>query len=662
MKYFPHFPSECGRGALTPHETRRGRAPAPHQFLKLPLVATLTLVLVSGCAKKEVVVTRDIAPEAEAYYKAHAEFFHFATPADLPKDLVWQDGHDVPEFSAPEAQRGGTANSFIDDFPRTLRFVGPDANGSFRPFVLDDNALLLTEKQPNTGQYYPGLAKAWAYGRDGKTMYFKLDPDARYSDGFPVKADDYVFAFFFFRSRYIDDPWSNNYYTENFTNLTKYDDYTFSVTWRESKPDLDDRLGSLYPVPEHFYKELGDDYVQRYQWKLEPTTGPYTVRPEDLHKGSFVDIMRVPNWWADEKRFYRHRFNADRIHLQVIRDTNKAFEAFKRGDLDSFGLSLPKFWYDKLPDHDPLVQNGYIHKSVFYNEIPVPTYGLYINTAMPLLDNRDIREGIAYASNFDLIDRQYFRGDFVRMQTGSDGYAEVPFLKIHARPFSVDKALACFAKAGFTKRGPDGILIDAKGQRLSFMVTSGDDSMRDVLTILRQEAAKAGLELNLEILDGTTAWKKIQEKHHQIAFTGFGVGFPIEKYPRYWDFYDSSNAKPQTNNLTSTADPEMDKLIAAYDKAQSMDEIRRLALQLEQRVYDNAAFIPAFKMPFYRVGYWRWIKWPKDFNVRFSDGAGQYGLEWIDEAAKKETLDARDSGQTFPPEVKVFDQWKAGNE
>jgi microcin C transport system substrate-binding protein len=657
MKHLLPFSSECGRSVRTPHEPRRVRAPA----LQWLFLTVLALGLLSGCAKKETAVARrDIGPEAEAYYKAHPDVFRFATPADLPKDLVWHDGSDVPEFSAPEAKRGGTEYSWILDFPRTLRFAGPDAAGSFRSFILDDNALSLTMKQPNTGQYYPGLAKAWAYASDGRTMYFKLDPDARYSDGVPVKADDYLFAFFFFRSRYIDDPWSNNFYTTYYTNVTKYDDYTISVSWREPIPDLDDKLG-LTPVPEHFYKELGDDYVQRYQWKLEPTTGPYTVKPEDLHKGSYVDLTRVPNWWASDKPFYRHRYNFDRVHLQVIRDVDKAFEAFKRGDIDSFGLTLPKYWYDKLPDSDPLVQNGYIQKTVFYNQVPVPIYGFYLNTTIPLLNNRNVREGIAYASNFDLVDHQYFRGDFVRMQTGSDGYAEVPFPGIHPRPYSIDKALEHFAKAGFTKRGPDGILTDEKGQRLSFTVTTDDPSMRDVLTILRQEAAKAGLELNIEVLDETTADKKIAEKHHQIGFMAFGPA--VEKYPRYWDFYDSANAnKPQTNNITNTVDPEMDKLIAAYDKAQSMDEIRRLALQLEQHVYDNAAFIPAFKMPFYRVGYWRWIKWPKDFNVRFSNGAGQFGLDWIDEDAKKETLDARNSGQTFPPEIKVFDQWKLKGE
>jgi microcin C transport system substrate-binding protein len=655
MKNLLRFFSERGRGVLT-----------PHRFLKLPLIAALAVVLVSSCAKKETAVaTRDIGPEAEAFYKSHSEAFHFATLADLPKDLVWHDGSDVPEFSSPDAKRGGMLHYFISDFPRTLRFYGPDSQESFRAFILDYNALTLTQQQPNTGQYFPGLARAWAYGADHRTMYFKLDPDARYSDGVPVKADDYLFAFFFLRSHYIKDPYTSNYIKENYSGITKYDDYTISLAWREPKPDLDDRLGSFAPVPQHFYQELGDDYMQRYQWIMEPTTGPYMVRPEDLHKGKYIDLTRVPNWWTGEKRFYRHRYNIDRIHLEVIREPDKACEVFKRGDIDVFPLNLTKYWYNMVPNDDALVQKGYVHKVIFYNQLPVPSYGFYINTSAPLLNNRDVREGIAYASNFELVDRQYFHGDWVRMQTSSDGYAEVPFPGIHARPYSIDKALEHFAKAGFTKRGPDGILTDANGRRLSFTISTGYDTFRDVLTILRQEAAKAGLELNIEILDENTGAKKIDEKHHQIAFIALST--PNGKYPDYRQYYYSVYAnKPQNNNLTNTVDPEMDKLIDAYDKAESMDEIRSLAAKLEQKVYDNAAFIPAFKMPFYRAAYWRWIKWPKGFGVRSGQTLGedttQNGLYWIDEDAKKETLDARNSGQTFPPEIKVYDQWKAGNE
>jgi microcin C transport system substrate-binding protein len=637
--------------------------PSPHLFFTVA-VSALALT-VAGCSKAQKEAARDISVEAQAYYKAHPDFFVNATAADLPADLKWENGADVPEFADPQAKRGGTLHFWIDDFPRTLRLVGPDANGSFRSFIFDDVGMALLgnvtlQVQPNTGQYYPGLAKEWALGADGRTMYFKLDPDARYSDGVPVRVGDFFFAFFFFRSTYINDPWSNGYYNSNFTKITKYDDTTFSMTWKEAKPDIYDRLGSCYPVPEHFYKELGPDFADRYQWRMEPTTGAYTVRPEDIHKGSSIDITRVQNWWANDKRFYRYRYNFDRIHFDVIRDSVKAIEAFKRGDLDVVGLTLPDNWYNKLPDTDASVQQGYVHKATFFNEIPVPNYGLYINQTMPLLDNQDIRTGIAYAANFDLVDQTYFRGDYVRLQSSADGYLQVPFPDIHPRPFSTEKALEAFAKAGFTNRGPDGILVNQKGQRLSFTVTTGYDRFRDVLTILKQEAAKAGLELNVEVLDGTTAFKKVQEKQHQIAFSAFAV--TPEKYPRYWDFYHSANKKPQTNNLTMTADPAMDKLIDQYDRSTSMDEIRGLATQMEKKIYDNAAFIPAFKVPFYRFGYWRWIRWPQGFGVRLSDNPLSFGLEWMDEDLKKETLAARSAAKSFPASIEIYDQWKSKSE
>lgn len=632
--------------------------PTPRvRTLALLLAAAGGLLLVSGCGKKKAAVQRNVVPVAAAYYKANPKFFLFKTPADLPKDLVWHDGHDVPTFADPDAKRGGTLHSYISDFPRTLRYVGPDANGSFRAYILDDNELTLLGYQPNTSQFYPSLAKEWAYDPDGRTMYFRLDPDARFSDGTPVTADDYLFAFYFYRSKYIVEPWYNNFYTAYFSRIVRYDKHTIAVTWKERKPHVAFWLAQLYPVDEHFYKDFGPDYVQRYQWKFEPTTGPYMVRPDDVHMGRSVDLTRVPNWWASDKRFFRHRYNFDRVHFEVIRDPNKAFEAFKRGDLDSFGLTLPQFWYEKLPDSDPLVKNGYIDKVTFYNEVPRPTFGLYINEAMPLLNNRDIRIGINYATDFDLVDKQYFRGDYVRMQTSADGFALVPFPGIHPRPFSVEKALEHFAKAGFTKRGPDGILVNDKGQRLSFTITSGYASLKDVLTILKQQAAKAGLDFKIEVLDATTSWKKIQEKQHQIAFTAFNVA--VEPYPRYWENFHSVNAnKPQTNNLTNTAIPAMDKLIDAYDTATSMEQIRTLATQLEKMIRADAAFVPGFEIPFYRVGYWRWIRWPKDFNVRFSQYPGQFGLEWIDPQAKKDTLAARSDGKTFPPVVKTYDQWK----
>ena len=100
------------------------------------------------------------------------------------------------------------------DFPRTLRTIGPDANGGFRSYLLDNNVIGLTHAHPNSDGYYPGVANQWAVGKDGRTVYFRLDPNARFSDGNLVKASDYFFFFYFMRSKHIQAPWYNDYYGE----------------------------------------------------------------------------------------------------------------------------------------------------------------------------------------------------------------------------------------------------------------------------------------------------------------------------------------------------------------------------------------------------------------------------------------------------------------
>jgi microcin C transport system substrate-binding protein len=608
------------------------------------------------------------------------KFFHYATPQDIPADLVWEDGSDLPEFASPEAKKGGTLHFWIDDFPRTLRTTGPDANGSFRTYILDDNAMLFARRHPNdtsigsTGfHYYPGVAEAWAVDRANKQVYVKIDPKARWSDGVPITVDDVFFMFFFYQSKYIRQPWYNNWYTRSYTGVTRYDDLTFSIGMPEMKPDVAAHVLEVDPIPAHFFKELGDDFPERYQWRFQPTTGAYVVRDEDIKKGESIALTRNKDWWAKDKKFWRNRYNFDRIYLSVIRDTPKAFEAFKKGDLDMFGLTLPDYWYDKLPNDDPLVQKGYIAKAVFYNQIPRPTYGLWMNESRPLLDNRDIRVGIQYATNWDMVIQQYFRGDYTRMRTTSDGYGEFTEPTIQPRGYSIDKALDSFAKAGFTKRGPDGILVNDAGQRLSFTVTTGYDNLRDVLTILREQAAKAGLEFRIEVLDGTAAWKKVQEKQHDIQFSAFAVS--QEMYPRYWETYHSVNAydkaflpdgspnpdrKPKTgtNNLQAIAIPELDKMIEAYRASGDAAEMKRLAFAMEKILYDDASFSPGFVMPFFRTGYWRYIRWPEGFNVKLASTANEYWLAWIDPDLKKEVEEARKSGKTFPPMITVYDQYR----
>jgi microcin C transport system substrate-binding protein len=334
---------------------------------------------------------------------------------------------------------------------------------------------------------------------------------------------------------------------------------------------------------------------------------------------------------------------------------------------------LSEYWYEKLPDSDPDVQAGYIYKSVFYNQRPRPSYGLWINTSRPLLDNRDIRLGIQYATHWQLVIDKFFRGDYGRLNTAHDGFGEFTHPTLKARQYDIDLALEHFAEAGFNRRGPDGILLNDAGEKLAFTLSTGYQSLKDVMTILKEEAAKAGLEFRIEVLDGTAGWKKVQEKQHDIHFSAFGV--ILEMYPRFWEHYHSDNAydraflddgsvnperqlKTQTNNLEAFAVPEMDSMIDRYRRSADREEMVGLAHKMTELHHDYASFVPGFYQGFFRVGHWRWVRYPDYFTHKHAAGAGELFVHWIDPAMKEETLEARKSGRTFDPAITVYDQWQ----
>lgn len=508
-------------------------------------------------------------------------------------------------------------------------------------------------------------------------MFFRLDPEARWSDGVPLTTDDVVFSFYLFRSPLVEDPWLNDYFTKTYSALTIYDAHTFSVTLKELKPDIVERAGAMIqampPFPKHFFQDFGPGWPAKYDWRVCPTLGAYTILPDDIKRPSSITLTRVKQWWGENKRFSRYRFNPDRIHLEVIRDPDKTFEAFVRGDIDLLSLQRAEYWYDRLSNDSPTVASGFTVKAIFYNQVPAPSIGLWINEAQPFLGNQDIRLGIQYASNFNLVCQQFFRGDAVVQKTASDGYGWDPNPAIHPRPFDPAKARAYFAKAGFSQQGPDGVLVNAQGQRLSLTITTTAKALQDVLVILKQEALKAGLEYNLEVLDDTTGFQKTLEKKHELTLSAFSN--QPEMFPRYWDSFSGYNAydvpylpdgspnparkiKTNTNNLFSLADYPLDQLIKQYDQAETMLQVKRLAAPIEQMIYDDACWVNGWKMPFYRLGYRPWIKWPADFSAMQSTDYEEFWLLWIDPEAKQATLAAKADGRKLPRPVLTFDKYK----
>jgi len=623
-------------------------------------VVAVVLVTLVGCGGSEDVTETEVFDNAalvDAYYRDNPERFVFSSIDQLPPDLTWENGEGLAPIGDPRAKRGGQLRLRVNSMQHTLRILGPDANSTLRGPLWNANMIYLLMRHPWEDAYMPGLAQEWAIDpADSRTIYLRLDPDARWSDGRPFTIDDIFFSLYFLLSPEIQDPAINRVFDDNVTRITRYDDSTLAFTFTKPTPDPLGNLSTFILVQREFYREFGEDYVDRYHWRFSPVTGPYTLAEEDIRKGRQVTFRRLENWWADDKPYYRHLYNPDRLTLLLIRDDNKAFEAFLRGDIDWHAMNRTTYWYERA--EEPPIVDGYIERAWVYDQLPAARIGVYMNSDKPLLNDLTIRLGIQHAINYDRVNEGLYRGDRRRIRSFADGYGRYSHPSLKARPFDLAKAAEYFSEAGFGQRGDDGILMNAEGERLSFVLTipNRDDDVT-VGSLLKEEAMRAGLELQLDVMDPTAYFTKVFEKNYQLSLHSWNTGYsPLPAFE--WELRGVDAGKPQNFNTTNINDPRLDELLEAWDKNADPDIAEKLSHEAQQRVHDYAAWVPGLMADFHRMGYWRWVQFPDYFQVPRYFFFLESGVFWIDEERRAETMKAREEGETFPPVTDIYERWR----
>jgi ABC-type transport system substrate-binding protein len=708
------------------------------------------------------------------------------TEESIPEGIEWQNGADQKPFADSNAKQGGTWNTFVTTFPQTLRQRGMNANTSFRQY-LEINDLPLLDIHPATEEFFPSLAREWAIGPDKRTVYYRLDPDARWSDGVPVTADDYVCMLRLYRAPGIVDPWTNNYFTEHVEDILKFDDYTIAVRLPKRQPNIVFST-DLTPVPYHFYgnflrKEhtfrgktayytfknnkrsnpdelkyyhiqeqldsLGafvvslsgkleaefpestatDDPVDKevllkkvtrsldaairlsdtlaetdkatalgqleeisarfdrytvqlaaivptpeqakesytitiddvasgwnkaFNWRAQPNTGPYQVF-QFMH-GKWVLFKRNAHWWADDHVFYKYRFNPTYKRYRLIAKQEIAFEYFKQGELDAFNLTLAEYWHKKAADI-PQYEKGYVQKSWFWNDIPRPTRLLSMNLETEILKDKNVRLGIAHALNIQKMIDLAMLGDARQADTISTGYRGFANLDLKARSFDIEKATGFLEKAGWTQIGADGIRIK-DGKRLSVKLLYFHPSEKEFIMILKEEAAKAGIEFKPDTYDANTVFKFVQDKKHEMVWHGWAAWSNLRGPTYYSGYHGSLAGKPNNNNFCNVADPGIDRLIETYRNSSDINERKKLAQELQAQVHDACIAIPTYYIPFSRATTWRWIRIPDAAELPTSELIFDYDLYWIDEEMKQETLQAMKEGKTFTKTLRIYDKYR----
>ncbi|MGR5218583.1 extracellular solute-binding protein, partial [Vibrio harveyi] len=68
---------------------------------------------------------------------------------------------------------------------------------------------------------------------------------------------------------------------------------------------------------------MPDNFVRKFNFKSEPTAAPYYI--DQVKKGKSVTFKHVgEDWWGYNNRYYKNRYNVEKVRIKVIRDPDIA--------------------------------------------------------------------------------------------------------------------------------------------------------------------------------------------------------------------------------------------------------------------------------------------------------------------------------------------------
>ena len=581
----------------------------------------------------------------------------------LPPGIRWESNEDDPPIGSAQALRGGTLNTSMEAYPLTFRLVGPNSNDAFagwnRRFT--QNFTLVT-RHPVTDRFMPWMATHWSVQDDQRTIYFRLDRDARFSDGRPITARDYVFTWRMMQSEHIVSPFHNSYAKRFFESVDAIDEYTLRIVGtRPSWRPLSDYAG-LWPTPAHA-TVLDADWVKRSNNQYQIAPGPYIVG--EAVRGESVTFTRVPGWWGDGKRRFQGLFNFDRIHIRVI-PNERRLDWLRRGELDLMQESTARTWNEEYTF--PAVRNGWLRRARVFTDTPSGIYGLHMNLEAPIFRNKDFRKAMQYLFNFERLNQNLMFDEYFRANSFFEG-TEYALKSPWPYAFDPAKAREYLARAGyrrpaeiraqswwgrlvgvvrgllFMRSDTDDVLVNERGEKASFTLIYGSKGVERHLTVMQQEFRRAGVDIRLRLLEPGTAFERGLERKYEMTLTGRTAGF----YPAVRQYLHTEfKKKTNNNNIWGYGSDEVDELIRIYEEDLSFDARLKAVHRIDEIVREEAFYIPFWSAPYIRVAYWDYLRFPESWLPRRTEQLMDWMVYWIDPKRREQLAEDMRAGKAYP--------------
>ncbi len=487
--------------------------------------------------------------------------------------------------STPGSKSGGDGGNSDEKVFRYSTSTEPTTLDPTKSNSIPDNEVqhALTESlvRNTGGEVYPGVAESWEVSEDGLTYTFHLNPDAKWSDGEQITAQDFVYSWqrlmnpdtaapYAFIGEYIKNGLAveKGEMDPSQLGVVAQDDTTLVVTLERPTVYFLSMIGAqaqFAPLRQDIVEEYGSDFAADYEKNVY--SGPYV-----LTKSSDNQWFFEPN----EEYWDRDSIKMDRVELNYVQNPDTAVAMYEDGELDY--VQLPSASISAYEGKDNTFLNGNV--DYFY---------FNVGGDCPELANKNMRLALNYALDRNkynqLVNSGYYKPSTGLVFSGLTGiestYGEESTLEGY--PLDGDDAKAKeYLNAALSELG----YSDPSEVTLTLTTTDTESAKKQAEVCQEMWNKTLGINIEIEQITYAECLSRQQSGDFEIVWAGWGSDYD-DPYS-YLELFMSSSAY----NYSGFQNDEYDALMTATQT--EIDAAKRMNMmhQAEQILIDEGAFLP----------------------------------------------------------------------
>ena len=417
----------------------------------------------------------------------------------------------------------------------------------------------LTIANPRGGENLPGVAESWQISEDGKTYTFFLNKNAKWSNGDPLVAEDFVWSWERILTPSLGSQYPDMlYYLEGAADFHQgknsdfssvgvkaINDHELKVILKNPTPFFIRLLShySTYPVHKKTVLQHGSIDDRNGQWTRPGNfvcNGPMNLKTWELNKEIIVE--KNPLYWDAQN------VRLNQIIYYPVTNESTEDRMFRAGQLHVTNVvpleKCPVYIESKNPN--------------LRIEPYMGTYFYRVNTLHPVLKDKKIRKALAYAINRkQIVEKVSKCGQKVAYSftpPGSAGYE--PDTQI---PYDPQLARSLLAEAGY--EGGENFPL------LEILFNTQEGHRKIALAIQQMWQENLGISVQLVNQDWKVYLAREMTGDFQISRAGW-----IGDYEDPNTFLDTLRPN-RGNNKTGWENKEYDRLVELANK--TSDKVKR---------------------------------------------------------------------------------------